>query len=204
MLYMKKTDAIIAVVLIYAAIFIAIGGMVAMKEKSDRLREAAEESESRAEIAEGERDNAKALAAQYKEQYSASVMEIAALKAEVEELTRRSEELAFALDEVCYETGWTSLGEFTLTYYCPCEKCCGKWANGVTATGTAATEGRTVAVDPKIIPLGSTLDIGGHTYIAEDTGVKGRVIDVFVNSHEEALRLGTCHRSVSIAVGRGA
>ena len=50
---------------------------------------------------------------------------------------------------------------FTVTAYCCCEKCCGKNINhpayGITATGTKATEGRTIAVDPNVIPLGTTV-----------------------------------------------
>ena len=121
---------------------------------------------------------------------------ISELEAEKEELTRRWEESSFALDEIVNETGWTQLGTFKLTFYCPCERCCGKWANGITATGTTAAEGRTIAVDPKVIPLGSEVRINGHTYIAEDTGVSGRTIDVFVNDHQEALRLGVQHADV--------
>ena len=45
------------------------------------------------------------------------------------------------------------------------------------------------AVDPDIIPLGSTVTIGGKTYIAADTGVKGFVVDVLM-THEEAHRAG--------------
>ena len=48
------------------------------------------------------------------------------------------------------------LGEFTLTAYCPCMKCCGK-TDGITSTGTTATEGRTIAVDPLVIPYGLSL-----------------------------------------------
>ena len=44
-----------------------------------------------------------------------------------------------------------SLGTFKLTAYCACEKCCGK-SDGITASGTKATEGRTIAVDTRIIP----------------------------------------------------
>jgi len=44
------------------------------------------------------------------------------------------------------------LGTFTVTHYCPCEICCGK-TDGITYTGTQATEGRTVAVDPEVILL---------------------------------------------------
>ena len=80
---------------------------------------------------------------------------------------------------------------FTLTAYCACTKCCGK-SDGITASGTIATEGRTIAVDPNVIPLGTTVTIGGHDYIAEDIGgaIKGLHIDIFVNDHNEALKLG--------------
>lgn len=83
------------------------------------------------------------------------------------------------------------LGEFSITYYCgDCAKC---GTNGVTASGRVATAGRTCAVDPSIIPLGSVLEINGHYYVAEDTGgkIKGHRIDICVADHEEALRLGT-------------
>ena len=79
---------------------------------------------------------------------------------------------------------------FTAYAYCACSKCCGQWANGITATGTTATQGRTIAVDPKIIPLGTHVWVNGKEYIAEDTGVKGYTIDVFHNSHQAALQFG--------------
>jgi hypothetical protein len=53
-----------------------------------------------------------------------------------------------------------SLGKFQIYHYCPCEKCCGK-KGGITATGTKPREGKTVAVDPEVIPLGSTVIIDG-------------------------------------------
>lgn len=89
------------------------------------------------------------------------------------------------------------LGEFTLTAYCPGHCCCGKWASGYTATGTLATEGRTIAVDPKVIPYGSHVlliwpDGTQHSYIAEDCGggVNGNHIDVFFNDHQAARVFG--------------
>ena len=59
----------------------------------------------------------------------------------------------------------------------------------MTYTETVATEGRTIAVDPDVIPLGSTVVIDGHEYIAEDIGaaIQGNRIDIFMNSHEAAL-----------------
>lgn len=89
-----------------------------------------------------------------------------------------------------------ALGEFTLTAYCPCRRCCGK-EDGITATGTHATEGRTIAVDPRVIPYGSTVTIHfadgtSHSYIAEDCGggIKQKRIDVFFDSHQAALEFG--------------
>lgn len=89
------------------------------------------------------------------------------------------------------------IGEFEVTYYCSCEKCCGK-TDGITYTGTKATEGRTIAVDPNIIPLGSMVVIDGQTYIAEDIGgaIQDLKIDVFVSDHERALNLGRTTKEV--------
>ena len=87
----------------------------------------------------------------------------------------------------------------TLTAYCPCMKCCGK-SDGITASGTQATAGRTVAVDTRLIPYGTEISIDGKTYIAEDCGgkVKGYTIDVFFDSHEEALNFGRQTKTVKI------
>ena len=83
--------------------------------------------------------------------------------------------------------------------YCPCVKCCGK-SNGITATGVRAKEGRTVAVDTSVIPLGSTVIIDGKEYVAEDVGggIKGNKVDVFHDTHNEALRFGK--RKIDIEV----
>lgn len=87
----------------------------------------------------------------------------------------------------------------TLTAYCPCVKCCGK-SDGITASGTQATAGRTVAVDTRLIPYGTEISIDGKTYVAEDCGgkVKGYTIDVFFGSHEEALNFGRQTKTVKI------
>ena len=82
--------------------------------------------------------------------------------------------------------------QFTAYAYCACTKCCGKWARGITASGTTATEGRTIAVDPDVIPLGTHVYVNGREYIAEDTGsgINDRTIDVFFESHQAALQWG--------------
>lgn len=84
------------------------------------------------------------------------------------------------------------IGNFEITGYCPCRICCGKWSGGNTASGTKPTAGRTIAVDPNVIPLGTKVYFNNHTYIAEDTGgaIKGNRIDLFFNTHQEALMWG--------------
>ena len=95
-----------------------------------------------------------------------------------------------------------SLGEFKLTAYCNCKKCCGKWAGGPTASGKMPKQGRTIAVDPKVIPLGSKVVINGITYIAEDTGsaIKNKRIDVYFDSHKEALKFGVQYAKVYVVI----
>ena len=84
-----------------------------------------------------------------------------------------------------------TLTTFKVTAYCPCMKCCGK-TDGITATGTVATAGRTIAVDPTVIPYGSQVILNGIAYTAEDCGgaIKGNKIDMFFDSHQEALEWG--------------
>lgn len=91
------------------------------------------------------------------------------------------------------------IGTFTVTHYCPCEQCCGK-TDGITFTGTQAAEGRTVAVDPEVIPLGSTVIIDGQEYVAEDVGgaIKGNRVDVFMDSHQAALNAGVVQADVYV------
>ena len=64
---------------------------------------------------------------------------------------------------------------------------------GKTATGTTVTEGRTIAVDPKVVPLGWWVYIDGIGFRrAEDTGsaIKGNVIDVYFENGTYANRFG--------------
>jgi 3D (Asp-Asp-Asp) domain-containing protein len=85
-----------------------------------------------------------------------------------------------------------------VTYYC-CElypHICGT-GDGITASGAPVEAGVSCAVDPSLIPLGSTVwvDYGDgelHEYIAQDVGgwVNGAHIDLAVATHDEALQMG--------------
>lgn len=61
-----------------------------------------------------------------------------------------------------------------------------------TASGTYPKEKQTIATDPKLIPLGTKVEIDGHTYIAEDTGsaIKSEIIDIFMDSYEDCINWG--------------
>ena len=85
----------------------------------------------------------------------------------------------------------TLLGTYTIYAYCPCSKCCGQ-NTGITASGTQATEGRTIATDTSI-PFKTVLYIDGiGERVVEDrgSGIKGNKIDLFVGSHNEAVKFG--------------
>lgn len=86
----------------------------------------------------------------------------------------------------------------TVTAYCPCEKCCGAYANGYTATGAKATQGVTIAADPDVLPMGTEIELDGHTYTVQDTGgaITGNRLDLYFDSHEDALRWGVQEKIV--------
>lgn len=71
-----------------------------------------------------------------------------------------------------------------------------------TYSGTRTRWG-VVAVDPKVIPLGSTLTIEGYEgtiFVAEDVGgaIKGETLDIWLPDPKEARAYGTQYRRVTI------
>ena len=96
------------------------------------------------------------------------------------------------------------IGNYSITHYCTerYAHICGT-GNGITATGTVVTAGRTVAVDPSVIPYGTTMYIEGYGFrVAEDCGgaVNGRHIDMAVDTHANALAMGSRNSGVWILV----
>ena len=91
-----------------------------------------------------------------------------------------------------------SLGEFKVTAYCSCEKCCGRWAQnrpgGIVygASGEVLIPSVSIATDTSVIPYGETVVINGNEYVSHDCGgaIDGNRIDIYMGSHEEALEWG--------------
>lgn len=108
----------------------------------------------------------------------------------------------------------TSLGDYKLTAYCSCERCCHGWAtnrpideNGnpivYTANMSVAKQGVTVAADTNILPFGTTLLIDGHEYTVQDRGgaIKGNRIDVYFDDHQSALEFGVQYKEIFLKEG---
>ncbi len=79
-------------------------------------------------------------------------------------------------------------GEFEITYYDSCYKCCGK-TNGITASGAKVQEGVTVAADTSVFPMGSKIYIEGIGWrTVQDRGgaIKGNKLDIYISD---------CHNS---------
>lgn len=104
-----------------------------------------------------------------------------------------------------------SLGEFKLTAYCSCSKCCGKWANNrpkdengndivYGSIGERLKAGYSIAVDPDVIPYGTEVIINDNVYKAQDCGgaIDGNEIDVYFDNHNEALEFGVQYAEVYI------
>ena len=121
--------------------------------------------------------------------------------------------LEYTNQEIEADYKYISLGIFVLTAYCPCVRCTGVWSAEhpsragtdfiqKTASGTIPKEGRTIAVDTSIIPFGTMVVINGHEYIAEDRGgvIRGNIIDIFFDCHQEALEFGRQKAEVFIKI----
>ena len=80
-----------------------------------------------------------------------------------------------------------------VTAYCSCEKCCGKYADGITASGHKIQKGDKFCAAPKNIPFGTMLTIPGYGRVpARDRGgaIVDGCLDVFFDDHETALQWG--------------
>jgi len=88
--------------------------------------------------------------------------------------------------------GMTNLTTLTLTAYCACSLCCGKHADGITASGVRPQANLTAAMNG--VPFGTRVyvhELRG-TFVVQDRMAPrfpGR-LDIYHDTHTEALRFG--------------
>lgn len=134
-----------------------------------------------------------------------------ATETETETLIAPETERVAPESETQTEAEYISLGEYKLTAYCACEKCCGAWARirpidkdgkpiVYTASMAEAKQGVTIAADTNVHPFGTVLVIDGKEYTVQDRGgaVKGKHVDIYFESHEEAKQFGVQYKDVFI------
>ncbi|MBQ1327157.1 MAG: hypothetical protein IIY49_03875 [Eubacterium sp.] len=129
------------------------------------------------------------------EKYSVNVIAEVPTEAPTESASQSTETTYSASAEPIYVSvdgvsSGTYLGQFVTTAYCPCVVCCGK-TNGITASGAHAQANHTIATDSRF-DFGTQLVIDGQVYTVEDRGgaIQGNRIDIFFNTHQEALNYG--------------
>ena len=92
---------------------------------------------------------------------------------------------------------------YKITFYCSCPICTGKWADGHFASGKEVYDG---GVACNHMAFGTKLNIGGRIYTVEDRGSKKyfgtfqdkvKHIDIWMSSHEEALKAGVDYKEVT-------
>jgi 3D (Asp-Asp-Asp) domain-containing protein len=94
--------------------------------------------------------------------------------------------------------------QMRVTAYCPCQKCCGKYSDGVTACGHKICPGDAFAAADKEYSFGTEMIIAGYKngepvkVLDRGGAIRGNRLDVFFHSHEEALKWGVRYLYVKV------
>ncbi len=100
----------------------------------------------------------------------------------------------------------TRIMRMEVTAYCPCTKCCGPKAQGITASGkhVSHNNGKFVAADTTVLPFGTKLAVPGYAnevpveVIDRGGAIKGNKLDLYFPTHAEALVWGRQHVDVVV------
>jgi 3D (Asp-Asp-Asp) domain-containing protein len=96
--------------------------------------------------------------------------------------------------------------QMRVTAYCPCEKCCGRHADGITASGHIIKDGDTFVAADGRYSFGTEMLIPGYNndqpvkVLDRGGAIRGDKIDVFFNSHSQALEWGVRNLQVKIRI----
>lgn len=83
------------------------------------------------------------------------------------------------------------VGVVTVTAYCACAQCCGKWADGITASGAPVRQGTTAAAN--WLPFGTRIYVDGLGWRTVQDRMARRFsdrVDIYFDSHQAARRWG--------------
>lgn len=155
----------------------AAAALAAQKAQEEAARKAAQEA--------AEQQAAEQSASQGSSQDYDDVQE------ETPSNTETSQESTEQEDTSSDDSQGNYLGRFRLTGYCNCALCHGQ---GYTASGTVPQAGRTVAMNG--IPFGTKLLINGGVYVVEDRGVPYGNVDIYHDTHDQALSFGVGYAEV--------
>lgn len=168
----------------------SISSLIQQKEAEE-----AEQAAAQAEEAQNDEDYGYDASTDTTETSSSSTStEVVTEEVEEEESYEASEEETTDTSENTSSGGQgTYLGNFVLTAYCNCAQCCGT-AGNATASGAMPTAGHTVAMAG--VPFGTQLLINGTVYTVEDLGTPYGHVDIYFDSHAEALSFGLQYADV--------
>ncbi|MHC4068301.1 MAG: 3D domain-containing protein [Planctomycetota bacterium] len=102
------------------------------------------------------------------------------------------------------ESGQWETVKMRVTAYCPCPKCCGSYSDGITACNHRIRQGDVFVAADSEYPFGTEMVIAGYNngravkVLDRGGAIKGNRLDVFFNSHEEALEWGVRHIDVKV------
>lgn len=189
----KTTDLTISISAIIFIIGILIGAFTTSMSCSKKLNDMQKELKSTQETVCQYQEVCGILEAQLQYEYEVNEnleLDLAESIATVANL--KSEEY-----EIIY------MGEFKITYYCDelGNHVCG--GNGITASGEQTIVGITAAADWSILPQGSKVyieSVGFREIQDVGGGVSGNHIDVLVETHRDAIDLGTHDESVWLLI----
>lgn len=105
---------------------------------------------------------------------------------------------------VTLETLPSQSWDANVSAYCPCKQCCGRYADGITASGKPAV-GFFVAAPPNV-PFGTLLSIPGYNeglpvpVLDRGGAIVGNKLDVFFPTHQEALNWGRQYLKIKEAL----
>jgi 3D (Asp-Asp-Asp) domain-containing protein len=91
-----------------------------------------------------------------------------------------------------------------VTAYCPCEKCCGRYADGITASGHKIQPDETFVAADKRYPFGTEMIIPGYNddrpvkVLDRGSEIQDSRLDIFFPSHQQALNWGVKSLPVQI------